>query len=476
MAKTTIRYEVDLEAQTSSLGLAAYIDGVPIGAGDHIGLGHHVFRLEHPKAYTFTTNFSAWYGGIDFGQVKLRRYKGKVILSANPTASTVTITGHDACVLLTNASAWEGDLPTGNYVINARWQNTGRQRTITVATQSVTTAKLDFGLAALKIETEPSGARVMKLNGDTFGTTPLIIPELDPGRIVVRLEKNDYLPFLLDVQLKENSTNLFRTNLVNARYAAAIDQARSFAKVNNYEHAIAQAKAVLNIKPDDTEAAEIIQKMRVGLHISRALDFQKRNAFAEAREEAAVTLKLEPNQATAREIITQIDEIEKQVRLKQEAREARELADKQWSERIQALEHEMKLLCDRNIDASLFNTHQLTITNTIKNLAEGISGRFTGIAPNFEVLTSDWPTPTLMAMQVKQQWFGGLRKVLLAATETETNTCLVAYRVLEYETHLNVNVGNFFKLSDGQPPLIALPNQRERVAEGVRLIKERIAP
>jgi hypothetical protein len=130
-------------------------------------------------------------------------------------------------------------------------------------------------------------------------------------------------------------------------------------------------------------------------------------------------------------------------------------------------------------DADLFDSHELTCKKPVKEAGEAIHAAFQGGTPALEVGRYDWPESGVFALTAKQNVPGGFRQCLVVGSSIGDTETRILFKVLEYETHLNVNLGGLLRVTDGQPPLVAVHSsrisdmtaqRRTRVREGVHFV------
>ena len=73
-------------------------------AANNISLGSHRLIIKQPKAETFSTNFFAWYGRHDLGRLDLRRAMGTLVMTADPAAKMITISGPEFSLTFNNST------------------------------------------------------------------------------------------------------------------------------------------------------------------------------------------------------------------------------------------------------------------------------------------------------------------------------------------------------------------------------------
>jgi hypothetical protein len=110
----------------------------------------------------------------------------------------------------------------------------------------------------------------------------------------------------------------------------------------------------------------------------------------------------------------------------------------------------------------------------VKEIGKAIHDALLEKSPSFEVNKYSWPSEALFTLEASQKINGGLRTCLLVGTQMSGNQSVILFRIAEYETHLNLNLGGVLRVSDGQPPLVAVPNRKDRLAEGIQSLTARI--
>jgi hypothetical protein len=94
----------------------------------------------------------------------------------------------------------------------------------------------------------------------------------------------------------------------------------------------------------------------------------------------------------------------------------------------------------------------------------------------------EWPHPEVFTIEAKQGMFGGYRQCLIVGGQTKDHETQIVFKVLEYETHLDVNLG-ILRFTEGRPPTVAIHPQRiaqmtlyhqTRLKEGLQIVTQRI--
>ena len=113
---------------------------------------------------------------------------------------------------------------------------------------------IQFAYGAVQLETVPSGAEVLTANGNYLGQTPLLVTDQTPQTALLNLSLAGYEPVSVTVEIAADQTNFYSTNLVSVGYVSAMQEARGFLAVSNYEAAFQATRAALIAKPDDADA------------------------------------------------------------------------------------------------------------------------------------------------------------------------------------------------------------------------------
>jgi len=170
MERTRLSYTLALAGRSLFPEPSVLLDGKPMISGQRISLGHHTLTISHPKAENFSTNFSTWYGGQDFGQINLQRAKGSLNVTANPVAQTVTITGPEFSLTLHDSTGTNILVPTDTYHITAQFARWSDAKDVVVTPGYSLPCSFTPQLGALSLTCNQSGATyvVRDNNGRTI--------------------------------------------------------------------------------------------------------------------------------------------------------------------------------------------------------------------------------------------------------------------------------------------------------------------
>jgi len=183
MEKTRLNFSVTLQGQP--IGATATLDGQPAVSGQNISLGNHIFLVTHPKGETFLTNWFGWYGERDLGTIDLKRAKGTLSVTADPPAPSLSISGPEWSVTLTNSSGLTTSVPTDQYTVESRYAHWESSDNIMVNAGLTATWRIAPRLGALQLSCNQSNATFQLLTLDNrqleTGGFPSLIPALPEG-------------------------------------------------------------------------------------------------------------------------------------------------------------------------------------------------------------------------------------------------------------------------------------------------------
>jgi len=186
MAGREERYSQSLlNVEGTPFGATATLDGKPILTGQKIQLGNHTFKITHPKTEPFSTNLFIWYGGHDFGTIDLKRAKGALAVTADPTAPLLSIEGPEYSVMLTNSPGLNVTIPTDEYVVTARYPHSEWRQSVTVFANIPMALKIAPRFGSLQLTCDQEGAtyQLLRPNEELVqtGDLPASLSQLPEG-------------------------------------------------------------------------------------------------------------------------------------------------------------------------------------------------------------------------------------------------------------------------------------------------------
>lgn len=203
MERTRLKFSIILQGNDVGVLTAVKLDGQPVMNGQKISLGNHTLTVVHPKAELFATNFFGWYGGMDFGQINLKRAFGSLNVTANPPAPLITITGPEFSLILHDSVGTNLTVPTDGYVIQAQYPHWSQTQNPTVFDRQAAACIFSPQFGALHLTCNREAAYELRsANGQyvVSGNLPATVTDLPTDRYQVvisyhnrQLQKNLFL-------------------------------------------------------------------------------------------------------------------------------------------------------------------------------------------------------------------------------------------------------------------------------------------
>jgi len=483
LARTVLLFSAHTEGDSLPFSnIEATLDGKRIFSEQRIPLGNHVFSLHLPKLRPFSTNMFIWYGIHDLGTIRLKRTAGTLSMNITPPA-LLTISGPDFNKVLPACYGLTSSIPADAYEVKASWANFEQSETFIVYDNQETTRKFCPALGALQIETIPPGAQFILNNGKDMGRTPIIAVEVPAARVFGELRLNGYLTVPVDLTISANQTNTFTTNLVNWRYTQAIESATNGFARGDFESALYALNAALAAVPDDETALTLQRRIRTSQHLYQAQLAFREGKFQAAEEQAHLALDFDPQASEAQTILDEISKQRKGSAEELERQRRRAAVQKVLKERTDLIQGYLETICNRYLDSDLFQENNMMCERPVENLDPAICGALSNREPRFVVERNDWVETNVFVIEAKQGVSGGFRRAMIVGGALSGDESKVVFKVLEYEVHEKDLLGGFVKLSDGQPPLVAVHRSRvkemtndkeNRVAQGINSISDRL--
>ena len=193
MEQTRLNFSITMQGRP--LDGAATLDGHLVISGEKISLGSHQLKVTHPKAEAFSTNFFVWYGGHDFADLSLTRAQGILKVTAIPPAQTITISGPEYSLILTNTSGLTSAVPTDQYVIEAQYEHWQKRQEVQVMDGQTAVQAFAPRLGALRLEASHEQVSYELLNENrerlSLGSLPATITDLPEGKYQVIARYNE---------------------------------------------------------------------------------------------------------------------------------------------------------------------------------------------------------------------------------------------------------------------------------------------
>jgi tetratricopeptide (TPR) repeat protein len=482
LSQTRLRFTIQPDGPWSAAAAEPMLDNSTVGAGQRVSLGRHRFEITHPKAEPFSTNLFIWYGGRDLGTITLKRTRGILAVELEPPAASVSIQGAEFSVMLTNSIGLNSPVPTDVYSVEAHWANHGEMQRVRIDTGRTSSLRFAPPLGGLTLESDPPGATVIAKNGQVIGTTPLTLGQMPAGPWAGELRLEGHIPVPLELVIGANRTNSVRTNLVNWQYAQAMETARQSSAAGQHDRALEALAAALKAKPNDPDATALQGEVTLTRHLRRTTELRKRGDYAAAGQEANAVLAAQPENAEAKALLADMQKRREELAQQEQRKRDQTLAQRQLQERLTRFKTMEASLGTGYVDANLFQTYELTSAKSVKETGQAIRDALSSGQPAFEVARYDWPEADTFTLEAKQGMLLGLRQCLVFGTQTREGETRIAFKVVEYQTHLNLGLGALLGPSK-RPDLTAIHPSRiaeltsadqARLKEGVAIVSDRI--
>jgi tetratricopeptide (TPR) repeat protein len=300
--------------------------------------------------------------------------------------------------------------------------------------------------------------------------------------LIVR--KDGYERVALLLTIISNQTNAFRTNLVSVAYVNAVTLAKQYLAAADYDRALEAANVALEGNPGDAVALELQKKAAAQQRIRRAEIFAQRKDYPAAIHELEYLLQTEPENEQAKQLLAEFHNRQEQSNQEEKTKSRRTACGKTKARAASPSKTDLDAQCQQHEDSELFGTQSFFTRSSIREIAENICAALTNGSPKLEIQTYSWPYEEAFLIEAKQRLLlgSGSRVFVIAGGQTGDSQTSILAKVLEYENHINVNLG-IIKVSDGQPSTTALHPSRSRLSpqliedrtqEGIKILRERI--
>lgn len=472
--QTRISFTVNLEDKPAGYDAVATLDDQPVTSGQRVSLGSHRFEISHPKAEPVSTNLFIWYGEHNLGAIRLRRTRGLLVLHVEPPAKRLSVAGPEFSVALTDSAGVTSSIPTDAYQVEAHWSNHEEVRRVSINSGQTVSLQLVPPLGALTLESDPSGAIVVKSDGRMLGTTPLTVCEMSPGRWKGELRLDGYIPVALALTITGGETNSVRTNLVNWQYSQAMETARTAFAAGEYDRTVETLRAALKAKPDDPDATALARQAGVAGHLRRAEDMMAKQDYTAARSEAQSVLEIASDNARALALLQDLDTRERENRRRAEGE-----AEARRQERLALPRKTFDSILARKPDASLFDEHELQAALPVNQVQNALL-RELERPPAFTVARISGMSPGAFALLASQEVPGGRRSCVIAGAQTGEIETHIFFKVMEYKSKSSLSFQDQLTITKSYVPLdpsrVSELSEREKtqIRDGAQRVEERI--
>lgn len=277
----------------------------------------------------FTVGETVEVGLNQTAQARFKPLMTAVQVSAEPEGAEFELTSDKSPRVTVSGTtpALLTDLPTGGYKLAISRGDYRKELQVSLdATRATNELIVPFRYAKLSITSNPDGVNI-EAGKRKSGRTPATL-ELPPGTHHLVFTKEGHLPTNLVVTLTETDAKTVAVELVNQRFAEAMENARrKSASGIDPDRALVDIDEALLIRPGDETALALQRDIRFDQHMRKAWLLERQSGYTEALAEVKAALKLKPNDAKAVTLRSDWEKAQRaveevQARVKQEAEEA----------------------------------------------------------------------------------------------------------------------------------------------------------
>jgi len=495
MEQTRLNFTITLTGQPMEAG--GLLDRKLFSSGQNISLGSHTFTISNPRIETFTTNFFAWYGKHDLGEIKLRRGMGTLNVNANPPATIITITGPEFSTTLSNSPGTNVTVPTDQYEVHAEYPHWSQAQNVTVfADQTVPCVFAPrFGALRLAANKDEVTYRLQSAAETYTGDLPTTLTGLPTGKY--QLTATYHRRQLKEAIMVEADT----TNEVPVTFAfgsAHIETVPSGADVRTADGSywgrtpldlseVMPQAAQLNLSLSGYEPVAITLEItadQTASYQTNLVSARYQSAMQEARASLAAGNYDAAFQTTA-EVLNTMPGDADALALQSEA-DSHLGAEREQLAQLKRPREVFDALCRQNADAGLFDTHELKTDKPAKDLAAAIAKALADKPDAFEILVNDSPKPDVYEIMARQTFslgiLGGTERVcLLVVGQTKPGETQILFKVVEYQVKTTVVANGLFNFKDNKQMIPVSPSRMQmtdalenQIRNGVQMVAGKI--
>ena len=344
---------------------------------------------------------------------------GGLQLGCNQTDATYQLQTADGLRISSGLlPATVAELPAGDYKIVAVHHGHQRPETLTVKADTTTPEQFDFNYGAAVFETTPNGAAVVTDNGQNWGVTPLTLGELQPGNWSFTLQRNGYQSVQVSLEVAANQTNLVSTNLISEDYLHALNAARQYMAVADYDSALKSADDALALRSGDADATALHNEAMGQEYIQRAKALGNLGNYIEGGQELGLALQSLPDNAEARQLVADFKQHEpEEIERRRVAR--LELPKKSFDAALAYLRGE-----------ALFDSHELKTDKPAAETQEAIETQLKVPPQPFQVVRSEM-TGEIFITEATQEFSGGSRRCMIVGGQSKDDETQIYFKVVE---------------------------------------------
>jgi len=349
---------------------------------------------------------------------------GAIDIHANVSDAVVRVMGENETEFLNGAlPTLVAELPLGEYRILASHHGHTWEGSSKVTMGATNKINIDFVYGAVSIETKPPGADIVGEDGRSWGKTPLVISEVQPGQKNIAMRLDGFEPVNATFEVKAGETNVMSRRLVRSAFAQAMRKGNEALSSGAYELAIQSFEAALAVEPDDSDARTLLASAKRVRALDRATKFGNAFDFKAAIAELEPLLAAFPNDGDAKPMLEKFRELDK----------ARMAADEEA--RSNRAKSSYKSIIDSIPDSELFERHELVTKMPLRE-AEAAIVRALRSDPPFKGIQNSSP-PDVFRIVGEQEFMtilqtsAGKRRVTIAGAEIKKGETRVQFQVME---------------------------------------------
>ena len=494
LAQTRIEFSVTL-GNSPAFNAMARLDGKQVVSGANIALGAHAFTVNHPKAGPFQTNFFAWYGRHDFGEIQLKRSLGTLRIQAAPLASAITVTGPEYSITLSDTAGTNLTVPTDSYIVRAEYPHWSQTQKPTVVASQTASCVFAPQLGALRLSCN-KGEATYRLESDgqllSEGDLPTIVAGLPAGGYKVTASYHGH-PLQRAATVEADRTNDVAIEFVfgTARLETTPPGAEVRAANGSYlgqtplvMQDMTPAMAQFNLSLPGYEPLSVTVDIAAGktsVCHTNLISSRYVSAMREARGYLASAKYALAARAVGEALGARPDDAEA-LALQNEVN-GRLAEERQRLERLTRPRRVFDGLCGHFQDAGLFATRELKTDKPAREVARAIVRALTNAPSAFQILQADSPEPDVYQVVAQQSSSLGIlggseRDCLVVVGQTKDDEVQIWFKVVEYRVK-HTEVINGFSIQDRKQMIPIHPSRMQmtedlqrRVREGVVLASE----
>lgn len=362
------------------------------------------------------------------------------------------------------------ELPEGTYTLHALHHRHEWTESPSVWSETTNSLFVEFRYGAAVLLTVPTGASVQTTDGRELGTTPLALTEMQPGRWNFNLRLDGYEPAAVSVDVAPNETNTVRANLVSRSFLSAMRTARQFMDAGEFDKAADAVADALRIEPNDSAAIALRKQARCLGCIARAERLGNRGDYIAGEQELERALVALPDNVKAQQMFADF---------KQHEPEQRERM------RVEQLGRPKKVfnyIVSQMPDIFYFGTNELKTDKPAGEVKSAIIAQIASNQPPFRITRSDSPADQIFRIEAEETFPGGERRCVIVVGQSSENETKILFKVAEFKkvgfmkqpitSLVGVTPLAYTVINPNQPQMSE--KSKEQIAEGVRLVTERI--